>query len=318
MAKLTKADVLKKAEELNNRGKTGPDDEQGDHNYISPEDIVNAARLVRKGKVFRLGLSLDENGPQRGLFGGRWNPLHQMLATGTDAIAGKHDVTPGLRYADDAINLPTQAATQWDALSHVFLGDKMWNGYPAVLVDSRGAHKNGIEKFANKMVGRGVLLDVARYKEVACLRDGYPITIADLDGTARAQGVEVRRADFVVVRTGQMEDRLEKGEWGGYAGGPAPGLAFETLDWIHTRQIAAICSDTWGIEVRPNDTGPDVFQPWHWVTIPAIGIVHGEIFYLKELAEDCAADRVYEFFFCAPPLVITRGTGSPINPQAIK
>ena len=72
------------------------------------------------------------------------------------------------------------------------------------------------------------------------------------------------------------------------------------------------------IEVRPNDTGPDVFQPWHWVTIPAIGIVHGEIFYLKELAEDCATDRVYEFFFCAPPLVITRGTGSPINPQAIK
>jgi kynurenine formamidase len=200
----------------------------------------------------------------------------------------------------------------------VFLGDKMWNGYPASLVDSRGAHKNGIEKFANKMVGRGVLLDVARHKGVDCLNDGYPITVADLDGTTRTQGVEVRRADFVIVRTGQMEDRLRKGEWGGYAGGPAPGLAFETLDWIHGRQIAGICSDTWGIEVRPNDTEPDVFQPWHWVTIPAIGIVHGEIFYLEELAADCAADRVYEFFFCAPPLVITRGTGSPINPQAIK
>jgi kynurenine formamidase len=128
----------------------------------------------------------------------------------------------------------------------------------------------------------------------------------------------VRRADFVIIRTGQMEDRLAHGEWGGYAGGDAPGLAFETVDWIHATQIAGICSDTWGIEVRPNDTGPDVFQPWHWVTIPAIGIVHGEIFYLKELAEDCAADRVYEFFFCAPPLVITKGTGSPINPQAIK
>jgi kynurenine formamidase len=201
---------------------------------------------VKGGSLPRLGLNLDENGPQRGLFGGRWNPLHQMLATGTDAMAGKHDVTPGLRYADDAINLPTQAATQWDALSHVFLGDKMWNGYPASLVDSRGAHKNGIEKFANKMVGRGVLLDVARHKGVDCLDDGYPITVADLDETAHAQGVEVRRADFVIVRTGQMEDRLRKGEWGGYAGGPAPGLAFETLDWIHGRQIAGICSDTWG------------------------------------------------------------------------
>jgi kynurenine formamidase len=163
-----------------------------------------------------------------------------------------------------------------------------------------------------------VLLDVARFKGVACLPDGYGITIAELDATARAQGVSVKRADFVIIRTGQMEDRLARAEWGGYAGGDAPGLAFETVDWIHAKQIAGICSDTWGIEVRPNDTGPDVFQPWHWVTIPAIGIVHGEIFYLKELAEDCAADRVYEFFFCAPPLVISKGTGSPINPQAIK
>ena len=318
MAKLTREDVLKKTEQLKNWGKWGPDDQLGVLNYINPEDIVKAARLVKKGKVFRLGLNLDEKGPQRGMFGGRWNPIHQMLATGTDAVAGKHDVTPGLRYADDAINLPTQAATQWDALSHVFLGEKMWNGYPATLVDCRGAHKNGIEQFADKMVGRGVLLDVARHKGVEFLPDGYGITIRDLDETAKAERVEVGRADFVIIRTGQMEDRLKRDDWGGYAGGDAPGLAFETLDWIHARQIAAMCSDTWGIEVRPNDSGPDCFQPWHLVTIPAIGIVHGEIFYLKELAEDCAADGVYEFFFCAPPLVITGGTGSPINPQAIK
>src|SRR5215468_9726715 len=223
MAKLSKAEVLKKAEQLKNWGRWGPDDELGVLNFITPQDIVNAARLVRKGKVFRLGLELDENGPQRGIFGGRWNPLHQMLATGTDAVAGKHDVTPGLRYADDAINLPTQAATQWDALSHVFLVDKMWNGYPATLVDMRGAHKNSIDKFASKMVGRGVLLDVARWKGVACLADGYGITVAELDATARAQNVAVRRGDFVIVRTGQMEDRLARGEWGGYAGGDAPG-----------------------------------------------------------------------------------------------
>jgi hypothetical protein len=54
------------------------------------------------------------------------------------------------------------------------------------------------------------------------------------------------------------------------------------------------------------------------VVIPAMGLCMGEIFYLKELAEDCASDKVYEFFFCGPPLAITGGTGSPINPQAIK
>src|SRR4029434_1201628 len=160
------------------------------------------------------------------------------------------------RYADVAINLPTQAATQWDALSHVFLVDKMWNGYPATLVDSRGAHKNGIEKFASKMVGRGVLLDVARWKGVPFLADGFGITVADLDGTARATVVPVRRADFVIVRTGQMEDRLARDDWGGYAGGDAPGLAFETLDWIHSQHIAGICRDTWGLAVQPHATRP--------------------------------------------------------------
>ena len=214
MAKLTKSDVLKKAEELKNWGKWGPEDELGVLNYVTPEDIVNAARLVRRGQVFRLGLNLDEHGPQRGLFGGRWNPLHQMLATGTDAVAGKHDVTPGLRYADDAINLPTQAATQWDALSHVFLGDKMWNGYPATLVDSRGAHKNGIEKFANKMVGRGVLLDVARYKGVACLEDGYPITIGDLHCSCTAarfsRGSSSTRLTWADKDRGRLRDLTSK------------------------------------------------------------------------------------------------------------
>src|SRR5437764_13945055 len=214
MARLTRDDVLKKAEALKNWGKWGPDDELGVLNSITPEDIVNAAKLVRKGKVFPVGLAVDATGPQRGMFAGRGNPMHQMLATGTDAAAGKHDATPGLRYADDAINLPTQAATQWDALSHVFLVDKMWNGYPATLVDSRGAHKNGIEKLANKMVGRGVLLDVARHKGVPYLEDGYGITVADLDATAAKQGVEVRRADFVIIRTGQVEDRLQQGDWG--------------------------------------------------------------------------------------------------------
>ncbi|MFL5314198.1 MAG: cyclase family protein, partial [Microvirga sp.] len=81
--------------------------------------------------------------------------------------------------------------------------------------------------------------------------------------------------------------------------------------------IAGICSDTWGVEVRPNET-TDVQQPWHWVVIPAIGLTMGEMFYLAELAADCAADGVYEFFFTGPPLVITGGTGSPINPLAIK
>ncbi|MGI9426600.1 MAG: cyclase family protein [Hyphomicrobiaceae bacterium] len=308
--------IYKAAEELSNWGRWGSDDQIGTLNLITQDDIINASQLIRKGKTFALGLPLDEK-IQSGLFGGRWNPIHTMLATGTDAAAGNQDIGAYLRYADDAINMPCQGSTQWDALAHIFLDDKMYNGYDAREVDARGAHKLGIEHTKDKMVGRGVLLDVARYKGVDALEDGHAITIEDLEKTAERQGVTIGRADFVIVRTGQQEACLKSGVWGGYAGGDAPGLAFETCYWIKENDIAAICADTWGCEVRPNETD-EVNQPWHWVVIPAIGITMGEIFYLKELAEDCAEDGVYEFFFCAPPMNLPGGCGSPINPQAIK
>ena len=304
------------AERCKNWGRWGPEDEAGTLNFITPADVVAAGKLIRRGKVFSLGLNFDRDGPQKGLWGNRFNPIHTMLATGTDAVSGAQD-KGGIRYADDMVSLPMQCGTQWDALGHIFYDDRMWNGYDARLVDSNGAHKNSIDKVKDRMVGRGVLLDVARHLGISYLEDGVAITNEDLDATAKAQGVEIRRGDFVIVRTGQMEQRLDSGEWGGYAGGDAPGLAFETAEWIFAKEIAAICTDTWGCEVRPNET-TEASQPWHWVVIPMIGITMGEIFYLRDLAEDCARDRVYEFLFCAPPLPVTRAVGSPINPMAVK
>ncbi len=275
------AKLRQTAEKCDNWGRWGPDDEAGTLNFIAPEDIVAAAGLIKKGKVFSLALNFDNQGPQVGLWGNRFNPIHTMLATGTDAIAGIQDEN-GIRYADDMVSLPLQCGTQWDALGHIFLDDKMWNGYDAALVDSNGAKKNGIEKVKDKMVGRGVLLDIARHLGIESLDEGMAITIDDLDGCADAQGVEIRRGDFVLVRTGMMEQRQRDG-WGGYAGGDAPGLAFETAEWIYQCEIAAICCDTWGCEVRPNET-EDAQQPWHWVVIPKIGISMGEIFVMVELS----------------------------------
>jgi kynurenine formamidase len=315
--KVDRAAIYEAAKKLSNWGRWGADDQIGTLNNVSPEDVINAGKLIKKGKVFSLGLSLKEP-IQSGLFGGRWNPIHTMLATGTDAAAGNQDVpSPYLRYADDAINMPCQASTQWDALCHIFLDDKMYNGYDAKLVDARGAKKLGIEHVRDKMAGRGVLLDIARFKGVESLDDGYAIINTDLDACAKQQGVEIRKGDFVIVRTGHQERCLTKKDWSGYGGGNAPGVAFETCYWIREKDIAAICTDTWGCEVRPNETN-EANQPWHWVVIPAIGISMGEIFYLKELAEDCEADGIYEFFFSGPPLIFTGATGSPINPQAIK
>src|ERR1700742_3534375 len=178
--KVDRAAIDEAAKTLSNWGRWGKDDQIGTLNNVTPEDVINAGKLIKKGKVFSLGLSLKEP-IQSGLFGGRWNPIHPMLATGTDAAAGVQDQPgPHLRYADDAINMPCQASTQWDALCHIFLDDKMYNGFDAKLVDARGAKKLGIEHTRNKMAGRGVLLDVARFRNLESLPDGYAITGAEL------------------------------------------------------------------------------------------------------------------------------------------
>ena len=191
-------------------------------NHVKPEDIVKAASLIRTGKVFALGIPLDREGPQNGLFGGRFNPIHQMLATGTDAIAGQQDWNK-IRYADDTLMLCVQGATHWDALGHVFYEDKAYNGFDAKLIDSRGLSVLGIEHSKNKMVGRGVLLDIARFRGVKWMQDGESISNDELDRCAKDQNVSIGRGDFVLIRTGQMERCLEEKKWGGYAGGDAPG-----------------------------------------------------------------------------------------------
>ena len=87
--KVSKQAVDEAFKELSNWGRWGKGDQIGTLNYITPEDVVAASRLVKRGKIFALGMPLGASGPQRGLFGKRWNPIHTMLATGTDALAGR-------------------------------------------------------------------------------------------------------------------------------------------------------------------------------------------------------------------------------------
>jgi kynurenine formamidase len=318
--KLTMADIRAAAERLSNWGRWGAEDEIGTLNHTRPEDIVAAARLVQKGKVMSLALPFDSKGPQGAKSNypalGRFNPIHVMTRTGTDAYSGVLDHRK-IRAADDILILPLQSGTQWDGLGHIFYGDHMWNGYDCRTVTSAGAQKCGIEQTRERMVGRGVLLDVARMLGLEHLPDGFAITNAMLEQAERHANVTVRRGDFLLVRTGHMEAKMAAQNWDGYSGGDAPGLAFETLDWLQAKQVAAIATDTWGVEVRPNQTD-EATQPWHWIAIPMMGLTLGEIFFLAELARDCAEDRRYEFMFVAPALPITGAVGSPINPLAIK
>lgn len=313
----TEQTIVEAAEKYRNWGKWGAEDQLGTLNYITSAKIAEAGKLISQGKVFSLALPLDRHGPQRASFS-RFNPIHTMLADGGDLAAGVRVFANGMGGADDLITMPLQCATHWDALSHIFDHGKMWNGYSSNEVTSAGAARNGIERTAPHLVSRGILLDIARFKDLDALDDGYAISEQDLLACIDAQGAtsHVGEGDIVLVRTGQL-GRARSAGWGTYAGGAAPGLSFWTLDWLHRTQIAAIATDTWGVEVRPNEL-PDAFQPLHQVALPNMGLTLGEMFVLDELAADCASDGIYEFLLVAAPLPFTGAVGAPTNPQAIK
>jgi kynurenine formamidase len=302
-------------QQVRNWGKWGPEDEIGTLNYITPEKVRQACHLVTQGKVFSLGIPFQRQGPQSGKRA-RFNPIHLMFRDGGDQ---PRDFVSGEGYggSDDMIIMPLQCSTQWDSLAHIFYEGKMYNGYDATLVTSAGAAKNSIDKTKDKIITRGVLLDVARYKGVEWLASDYAITIEDLEQTATAQQVTVERGDILLVRTGHLARHLDQGSWEGYDDSPSPGLSFFTIPWLHTKEIAGVATDTYAVEVRPSEV-PPFRSPLHIVTIPNMGLLLGEIFFLEDLAVDCATDGKWEFLLVAPPLPVTAAVGSPINPYAVK
>jgi len=285
------------AKRYSNWGRWGADDVLGTLNFLDETKRVEGARLVRRGASFSLAQSFDANGPQQG-WRRRTNPVHTMLDTGLDAERGQ-GFPHGLGGADDVVFMPLQASTQWDGLGHIFDHGVAWNG-------------------------RGVLLDVGRAIGTdGELPDGFAITVEHLEATIAAQGESARvgRGDLLLVRTGRLararRDLAAGRGWGDYAGGAAPGLSFTTADWLHGTEIAGIATDTWGFEVRPNEF--DVaFQPLHQVAIPHIGLFLGEMWDLDALADDCAADGVWDFLLTAAPLPVTGAVGAPVNPIAVK
>lgn len=299
-----------------NWGKWGPDDQKGTVNYVTPADVTNAATLVTNGRVISLAIDFGDEGPQNGGYR-RINPMTLMLRDGAGAILGTMGTPPGIGGADDLILLATHGATHWDALAHIFFDGKMWNGYSAEEVTSWGAKRNGIDNYRDSVVGRGILLDLPKFLGKDWLEAGFAITGQHMDDCAKSQGIEIRRGDFVMLRTGQIKQCRTRGSWGDYAGGNAPGLAFDTLEWLYESEIAALATDTWGVEVRPNEFN-FVNQPWHRVAVPQIGLLVGEMFDFEKLAEDCAGDGRYEFFFMAEPLPVIGSVGGPVNPIAIK
>jgi len=304
-----------------NWGRWGPDDALGTLNYIDDAKRGAAASLARTGRAFSLAVELARTGPGSGHRGGG-APVHTMLDSGAAGGAGGAAGYPhGFGDADDVVFMPLRSGTHWDGLGHVFDNALAWNGRQrGEVMTAAGDRITGAEQQAAGFVSRGVLLDVGRVVGGGSLPDGHAITSDELQATIRAQGPSARvaRGDIVLVRTGQLARSRGTGDWAGYASGPAPGLSFASLAWLHGSEIAAIATDTFAVEVRPHEFDAPCVSPLHQIAIPNIGLFLGEMFDLEALAADCAADGVYEFLLIAAGLPIAGGVGLPVNPIAIK
>jgi kynurenine formamidase len=319
------------ARRVSNWGRWGKDDEIGTLNFIDANKVLQAASMVRQGKIISMGANFDAQGPQGRMAPFRGNPVHLMTVDGGDAtsyadqvrgwghasaemIGSVFDIGP-MRFNDDYIMMPLQAATQWDALSHVYYDELLYNGFPASAVTSQGATRCGIEKVdARGIVSRGVLLDVARHRGTPFADPSTAILPAELDEVARAEGVNVEAGDVVVVRTGWYGSFNQTPRNHDVA---AAGLHWTCAEWLHDRLAAAVAADNPGVE-HGEMAVETVFLPMHCLCLRDMGLMFGELWDLEAIGSDCETDHVYEFQLIAPPLRVTGGVGTPLNPIALK
>jgi len=313
--------VLDVAAQVRNWGRWGNDDQIGTLNFITDEVVRAAAALVRRGSRFSLAYPLQLNGLQTGAIPGRVNPLRTMVSINA-CITGDRGT---FCTSDDVVVMGLQAATHWDGLAHASYGGKVYGGRAESVVTEHGASECGIER-VRTIVGRGVLLDIARLKGRDVLEAGYAITGDDLSAAASAEGVEIRSGDVVLVRTGSMA-RAKAGDLAGYLGEldpdlPLPcaaGIGLSCAPWFHRHEVAAVATDNITFEVLPWDPAvPGAILPMHCLHLVEMGMTQGQNWDLEELAQDCARDGVYEFFLEASPQPFVGGVGSPVNPVAIK
>jgi kynurenine formamidase len=294
---------------VSNWGRWGPDDEKGTLNYLTPEHVRSSAALVRSGRTVSLSLPINTvAGPD--------NPrpsVHYMVKT--------HDIRPAHgepRFAGDYLGseLHGDSRTHVDALCHVSYKGKLYNGKSPETVTSRGATLMDITAYAHGIVGRGVLLDIPRFRKVKWLELGEAVTAEEIEAVERFQSVRLGEGDIFLFRTGHHRRRLELGSWNnGCDGEGQAGLHVNAMVLLHERKVAAFLPDGDGETVPSNVEG--VPYPVHALQIASMGLACADSLQFEELVKLCEEENRWTFMVLASPLRLPRGTGSLFNPIAI-
>jgi kynurenine formamidase len=294
---------------LRNWGRWGPDDERGTLNYITPDHIRAAAKLVRSGRSVSLAVPINKvAGPDNPR-----PPVHYMVHN--------YDIHWELgepQFCTDflASEFHGDCHTHMDALCHVGYKGQLYNGKPVASVTTHGPTLQDITAFAHGIVGRGVLLDIPRLRGVNWLEPGEAVTHEELEAAEKAQGVRLGQGDIMIFRTGHHRRRLELGPWNpGYDGEGRAGLHATALTLLHERKVAVFFPDGDGETVPSNVEG--IPYPIHALQIPAMGMVCADSLQFEELVNVCEEEKRWEFMVVAAPLRLPRGTGSLFNPIAI-
>lgn len=296
-----------------NWGRWGPEDQFGTLNHLTPERRRAAAALVRDGVCVTCAREIPThvNEPDFGM-----QPVHFMTQSG-EAWVGKPTAPEALQTSGDFFGIAFHgfAVTHLDALGHVFRDGQMYNGLPADRVTTaQGATTQSVETVRDGIVGRGVLLDVARLKGKPWLEPGEAVFPEDLEAAEQAQGVRVGPGDVLLCRFGTVARRNAQGPSADVFQA-RPGLHAACVPWVQEREVAVLGSDT-AQDVFPSGY-PLMRAPFHQVGIVMMGLWLIDNCDLEPLARACAGAGRWEFLFTAGPLRIRNGTGSPLNPIAV-
>lgn len=310
--------------ERGNWGRWGEEDKRGMANFITPEMIVKAAGLVKQGKVYALGEELYNDVP-RVITPARVGIQIIQENDGYDRVAKAGEFDPKTYQGAASFTfMHNHTGSHLDTFSHIYRENKIYNNGPA---PKPVGTAHGDAASVKYLVGRGVLLDVAKYKGADPLPSNYWITLEDLQNTAKAQQVEIQKGDILLVRTGWRKMWFEPGPDGRVDllhtkwHQPQPGVGPDSLAFFNDMEIVAIGSDNaaveWGFPPDPSYTRKAfgfLRLPLHVDFLWSRGAYIMEILNLDELA----ADQAYEFLFVLGPLLLKGGIGVPINPIAIR
>jgi kynurenine formamidase len=296
-------------EATKNWGRWGAEDERGALHFVTSRKRAAAAALARDG----VAVSCARDLPVEASIENPSPALHHMLVAGDAADS----VMPGVGATMDFIGVAFHgmATSHLDALCHVAVDGRIYNGFPVSEVRSTGARRSSVMVIADGIVSRGVLLDVPRLRGVDWLEPGERIAPDELERAETAQRVRVEEGDVLLVGTGRDARRAAQGPWDPVAVGLA-GLDARCIPWLHERRIAVLGSD--GVSDALPGAGIEGWPiPVHQCCLVAMGVPLLDNLALAELARVCAERGRYEFLFLAAPLRVPGGTGSPLNPIAV-